>query len=88
MGRFRCSGCGEFLSISYDWSERRWWAGVGLTIMAWIIFRPNPWLAGLFFIPVAFLIALALIAVSPWFGPPKLERSLPPGPPGTLGLRR
>jgi hypothetical protein len=87
VSSFCCPTCGEYLSISQGWSERQWWAGVGLSLGIFLILRPNPWLAGLLFFPVALIIAIGLsIALAMFHRPPKLERSIRPG--SFLGLHK
>jgi hypothetical protein len=81
---FRCTGCGEYLSISHDGEELRWWVGVGLSTVILLIIRPNPWLAALVIFPLSLATAIVLSLALVHFHPPKLERWVPPG---TLGLR-
>src|SRR5260370_36271393 len=87
VGSFSCPGCGEYLSISHEWFERRWWAAMGLTAALLFIIRPNPWLAGLFFFPLSFIVGMVLCSVSATFSAPNLECSIRPGS-GILGLRK
>jgi hypothetical protein len=83
VGSFTCSGCGERLSIAYEWGERRFWAAMALTAVIMITWRINPGLGLVLWLPVSCIVAIVLCVISAAIRPPDLECHLAPG---SLGL--
>jgi hypothetical protein len=85
VGSFSCGGCGERLSISIEWGERRFWMAMVLTAVIMITWRINLGLGLVLWLPVSFVVAIVLCVISAAVRPPDLECYLPPG---SLGLKR
>jgi hypothetical protein len=84
VGSFSCSGCGERLSIAYEWGERRFWTAMVLTAVIMITCRINPGVGLVLWLPVSCVVAIALCVISAAIRPPDLECHLPPGSLGNL----
>ena len=84
IGTFRCSNCGESLSISHNWVERR--SGLSMVLAAIILLstRINFGFAVLLWVPCSLVVGIVVCVVSALVRPPDLERHVPSG---SLGLR-
>jgi hypothetical protein len=81
---FPCRNCQAHLQPAQSWKDRIVWVGMVLAIVVIVMLKLSWWISILLWLPTSFVIAVALVLLTP---DPPIESDKPRSRPGsTLGL--